>query len=485
MRGIQAASWLLVAAFAQAQSATGPMPAEALALPADGVLMGLDARALFTSAIWTQLSTGRLAALEGNVPADQLAKLQTELRDNIAKGLAETEKTTGLRLDKDVDRMAIAMSGFDQKDPLIAVVALGRFDPARITAAVEASQKTSGASAAHRAAEGGQLLMWNKAGKPDFAMMIDTGSAIFGSASLVERTVANRAKRVNGLAAAPRLQGLVKALRPDAGFWIAADETVLDKAKPAPGAPPPPFPVPRAMTLTGQWDGGLELAGEMADDTAAKNLADVIRGGIGMARMQAAQPPAAGATGEQQRQQKAVMELLSSVEVEQQARTVKLTSNAAGGGTAGLGVVAAIAIPSLLRARVSANEASTIGDVRTVISAEAAYSVANGGAYAELRCLGDPQSCKPGSKDTTYIDAALAGLADKSGYKRAFHPGKPTKAGARTYASFAYTAVPVEPGKTGVRSFCGDSSGRVCADAKGAAITPVAGACPKTCEALQ
>src|SRR6266540_1950896 len=38
-----------------------------------------------------------------------------------------------------------------------------------------------------------------------------------------------------------------------------------------------------------------------------------------------------------------------------------------------IGIIAAIAIPSLLRARVSANEAAAIGDTRTVISAEAAY----------------------------------------------------------------------------------------------------------------
>src|SRR6185295_14113031 len=44
-------------------------------------------------------------------------------------------------------------------------------------------------------------------------------------------------------------------------------------------------------------------------------------------------------------------------------------------------VVAAIVIPSLLRARVSANESASIGDVRTVIAAEAAYASANGGFY--------------------------------------------------------------------------------------------------------
>ena len=40
-----------------------------------------------------------------------------------------------------------------------------------------------------------------------------------------------------------------------------------------------------------------------------------------------------------------------------------------------IGIIAAIAIPSLLRARVSSNEAATIGDIRSVISAEAAVAL--------------------------------------------------------------------------------------------------------------
>ena len=57
-----------------------------------------------------------------------------------------------------------------------------------------------------------------------------------------------------------------------------------------------------------------------------------------------------------------------------------------------IGIIAAIAIPSLLRARVSANESATQGDIRTWISAEAAYegaSNANGYAPTGL-CLNIP-----------------------------------------------------------------------------------------------
>ena len=44
-----------------------------------------------------------------------------------------------------------------------------------------------------------------------------------------------------------------------------------------------------------------------------------------------------------------------------------------------IGIIAAIAIPSLLRARVSANESATLGDIRTLISSQAAYQSANSG----------------------------------------------------------------------------------------------------------
>ena len=52
-----------------------------------------------------------------------------------------------------------------------------------------------------------------------------------------------------------------------------------------------------------------------------------------------------------------------------------------------IGIIAAIAIPSLLRARVSANEAQAIGDSRSVISAEQTYASANGGYFGPIANL--------------------------------------------------------------------------------------------------
>jgi type IV pilus assembly protein PilA len=127
-----------------------------------------------------------------------------------------------------------------------------------------------------------------------------------------------------------------------------------------------------------------------------------------------------------------------------------------------IGIIAAIAIPSLLRARLSANEAAVIGDTRTIISSEAAYHAANSGYYGVLTCLNVPSdgSCISGYGGPTFIDAQLAGLSVKSGYTRDanYAPGGLT-AGDRT--AYCYQAQPVRQGTTGVRSFGGDTSGLV------------------------
>src|SRR5512147_1888880 len=76
-----------------------------------------------------------------------------------------------------------------------------------------------------------------------------------------------------------------------------------------------------------------------------------------------------------------------------------------------IGIIAAIAIPSVLRARVSANESATIGDIRTIISAQAAYQGSNGGWYdGDLTCLNIPATgCIPGypSSAPNFLDSNL------------------------------------------------------------------------------
>jgi uncharacterized membrane protein YhaH (DUF805 family)/type II secretory pathway pseudopilin PulG len=161
-----------------------------------------------------------------------------------------------------------------------------------------------------------------------------------------------------------------------------------------------------------------------------------------------------------------------------------------------IGIVAAIAIPSLLRARVAANEAAAIGNVRTVIAAQAAYQYANQGFYdGRWECLSGPQTCIPDYTGPTFVDAAFLS-GPRSGYIHELHGGAPAAAAKGISPSstdaFAVTAYPVEAGKTGVRAFCGDSTGRVCAIASGSRDELLSGSpgqsglhCAEACGALR
>src|SRR5260221_14619694 len=91
-----------------------------------------------------------------------------------------------------------------------------------------------------------------------------------------------------------------------------------------------------------------------------------------------------------------------------------------------IGIIAAIAIPSLLRARISANEAAAQGDSRTISSSQVAYASSNRGAYGTtLLCLSSPSGCGFPTTVTQFLDPQIgaAGTVTKQGYNRAYLPG--------------------------------------------------------------
>jgi len=144
-----------------------------------------------------------------------------------------------------------------------------------------------------------------------------------------------------------------------------------------------------------------------------------------------------------------------------------------------IGIIAAVAIPSLLRARISANEAATVADIRTVLSSQAAYHSANGAWYdGNISCLCNPfTSCIPGypTSAPTFLDSQIASLQPKNGYARSFRPGAALPGGAfsavispTSTSSYVYDATPISQGQTGVRGFGGDHSGLVCFNTTGA-----------------
>ena len=141
-----------------------------------------------------------------------------------------------------------------------------------------------------------------------------------------------------------------------------------------------------------------------------------------------------------------------------------------------IGIIAAIAIPSLLRARIAANETAAIGDSRAVISAEHAYAASNGATFGTLSCLASPTSCGFGPGTEAFVDKGITSLIPKNGYARSFVAGA-VGAGAPDpgILTFVYIATPVTTTQTGTRGFAADLSGVICADQTGA-IPPLNGA---------
>ena len=112
-------------------------------------------------------------------------------------------------------------------------------------------------------------------------------------------------------------------------------------------------------------------------------------------------------------------------------------------------IIAAIAIPNLLRSKMAANEASAVGTLRTINTASVAYSTTYGNYPPALASLGPSSS--PTSSTADLIDAAVAG-GTKSGYGFTF-------TSASNYQQYSIVASPLTPGTTGQRYFYTDQSG--------------------------
>jgi len=146
-----------------------------------------------------------------------------------------------------------------------------------------------------------------------------------------------------------------------------------------------------------------------------------------------------------------------------------------------IGVIAAIAVPGLLRARMSGNEASAIGSMRTINSGESTYSSScAGGGYAQkLEDLAKPPNA--GTDGFISPDVATTGVV-KSGYVMNLAAGTLTNvvtvaastcngSGLDAVASYFAEAHPVAIGSTGQRSFGTNQRGTIFQDTTGATFT--------------
>jgi prepilin-type N-terminal cleavage/methylation domain-containing protein len=142
-------------------------------------------------------------------------------------------------------------------------------------------------------------------------------------------------------------------------------------------------------------------------------------------------------------------------------------------------IIAAIAIPNLLRARIAANEASAVSSLRTINTGEITYASTypTVGFAPALTNLGGNSPCTPSSTTACIIDSVLSNNGNpagsgKSGYK--FTTGAGTVASGLNIG-YTVLAVPLTANRTGIRGFCAEEDAVVRVDPAGACSNTEAG----------
>ena len=132
-----------------------------------------------------------------------------------------------------------------------------------------------------------------------------------------------------------------------------------------------------------------------------------------------------------------------------------------------IAIIAALAVPGLLRARMTGNETSAIASLKVVTSSQVAYSAAcgNNGYAATFVVLGTPPS--GGSEGFISADLGSVTTPQKSGYSFTLGGGVGSSAGGNdcngtaTITAYYATAVPMALNTTGARAFAVDTGNTI------------------------
>jgi type IV pilus assembly protein PilA len=144
-------------------------------------------------------------------------------------------------------------------------------------------------------------------------------------------------------------------------------------------------------------------------------------------------------------------------------------------------IIAAIAIPNLLRARMAANESSAVASLRTINTAEITYQTGypTVGFAPALVNLGGAlgAACVPSSTTACLIDSVLANNGNPAGGGKS---GYQFVTGAGTVVSglnvgYTIRAKPNTVNQTGIRAFCAEEDAVVRVDPAGACSNTEAG----------
>jgi type IV pilus assembly protein PilA len=120
-------------------------------------------------------------------------------------------------------------------------------------------------------------------------------------------------------------------------------------------------------------------------------------------------------------------------------------------------IIAAIAIPNLMRARMSANESSAASSIRSITTAEVSFETAYPTVgFSNLANLGGASPCTPSTTTGCFIDNFLATSAGTAPGKDGYTFVVTVSSGGSAYDS---DAEPTTLNTTGTRSFCSDQTG--------------------------
>jgi hypothetical protein len=257
-----------------ARAAVGPLAGEALILPADAkFVMGFDVKRFAASPFYE-----RFKAQRGMKP----------------EALAELEAKTGLDPARDLDQIVVAGTGV--RGAAGVAVALGHFDLYKLGRAIEASGKAHGTSY-----QGVTVYDFSEESKQQLSLaLVDESTLVLGPTDQVTQALASRTRGETPLKTNAGLMARVEKIQPGSTFWMVGDQSLLASLPtsiPGPGGSAGggslALPALLGLTVTGDLDPQVSIAvtGEAKDAAAAKNLADVVRGLVAMASLQAAQKP--------------------------------------------------------------------------------------------------------------------------------------------------------------------------------------------------
>ena len=132
-------------------------------------------------------------------------------------------------------------------------------------------------------------------------------------------------------------------------------------------------------------------------------------------------------------------------------------------------IIAAITIPSLINAKINADEASAVGSIRAIAQSEVQYLATYGGYAESLANLGGAEPCSKSAETACLLDQSLAGGV-KSGYNFVAVGNDPAN-GLNT--GYFIAAAPLVFDRTGKRIFCSSDKGVIRVDLNaGESTTP-------------